>query len=99
MSIFFIFCIVASLFISLIVVTNRYQNATIDFQTAKQNYYNAFKDDNIEIANSFINEFKNELKDDWSEFMITLVILEGTIIFSCFNLIKYQKKMIPLYNT
>ena len=99
MSIFFIFCAIASIFVSLMVVTTRYQNATIDFKTASQNYYNAFQDDNIEIANSFINEFKNELRDDWSEFMITLVILEGTIIFSCIKLVKYQKKMISIYNT
>lgn len=98
MSIFFILCAIASLFISLIIVSTRYQNSTIDYKNASQNYYNAFKDDNTEIANSFINEFKNKQKDDWSRFTITTSILEGTIIFSCLYLIIYQKKMITLYN-
>ena len=98
MSIFFVICAIASLFICLLIVTNKYTNSTIDFQTASKNYYNAFKDDNIEIANSFINKFKNDLKDDWSKFIISTSILEGSIIFSCLYLIIYQKKMISLYN-
>lgn len=98
MSIFFVICAIASLFVCLLIVANKYQNSTIDFQTASQNYYNSFKDENIEIANSFINKFKNELKDEWSEFTISTSILEGTVLFSCFYLIIYQKKMISLYN-
>lgn len=98
MSIFFILCAIISFLICLMIITTRYQNSTLDFQTASENYYNAFKADDIEIANSFINQFKNELKDDWSKFITTTSILEGTIVFSCFYLIIYQKKMITLYN-
>lgn len=98
MTIFFITCAILSFFVCLLIVTTRYQNSTMDLETSATNYYNAFKDDNIEIANTFTNELINEFKDEWSRFAISISILEGTILFSCFYLIIYQKKMILLYN-
>ena len=98
MTVFFITCAILSFFVCLLIVTTRYQNSTIDLETSANNYYNAFKNDNIEIADSFVNELINDFKDDWSRFSISISILEGTILFSCFHLIIYQKKMILLYN-
>lgn len=98
MSIFFIICAIFSFVICLITVSTKYKNSTLYLDKVSNDYYTSFKDENIEIANTFTNELINKFKDEWSQFAISISIIEGTILFSCFHLIIYQKKMILLYN-
>lgn len=98
MSIFFIGCAIFSFMFCLLSVSVKYNNSTQYINKVSMDYYNAFKDNNIAIANTLTNELINKSKDEWSQYSISTAITEGTILFSCLYLIIYQKKMIVLYN-
>ena len=98
MGIFFILCSLVSIMFSYLNLSVKNLNITADLYKISTYNYESFKNDDISIATALTDNYIEKSKTDLLNYKISLGITELSIFISCIYLIKYQKKMILLYN-
>lgn len=98
LAIFFIFCGILSVILCFTLVVAKHNNTANYIDSISYKNYSNYKDTDLSIADALTEETINEMDQEWEKYVASLAITELSIIFSCFYLIIYQKKMILLYN-